>query len=270
MFVSKIRLVLITGFTVLSVGCAGTPEFSVLDITRTGGDFADPVRVDVTGNPNKDAIDQGDVVVVSPGALRSVVESPPLFFTLVEPASKTRKALQINPRDYAKIEVMRGIFKKTHVLSNVYVNMANPQENSFKITLLAFNRSKKSFRGDLTIYDHLPSELKVESISEAAYYKNQEAAKGAINAVPVVGWMITASMPNIKRTNEQVNMSYSEVEPGLYKFDIPRVIIEPGRAVGLEMEVSYIFPEEESLDELREYASQRKIHKVEFDKQRRN
>lgn len=239
---------------VLLTGC-GTP-YNVLRVTTSGGDANPPVSVSPAGQLDVSQVNVGDTVVFAPGSMRAVVKSPTFTVTLVEPgnvtAEETKKALAINRRDGAKIEVMKGkLFRGDVFLQGVTLNLSNhtAQDRDIPLTLLAFNRGEKAFRGDLTVYDFLPPELEYLGTDPAAKYNDRRGMKGFLDATVFLSF-ISMAMDNFSRSNEPVDMQHERLGD-LHKYTFRRMVLEPGQAVGFVVKTRYRLPETSELEDLR-------------------
>jgi hypothetical protein len=225
--------------------------------TVIGGDAYPKVLVDPTNKPDVSAVNVGDTVVFAPGSMRQVVPSPEVQVVLTEDASITKaevkKSLQINRREGAKIQVMKGRLLHGDVIQEVVpidVHSADPNKYTIDLVLLAFNRGEKEFRGDLTIYDRPPPELNFISVDTATKYNDQSATKDALSWLPLIQYFAFA-MDNYKKLNEPVDLQQEVLSNDVHKYTVRRLVLNPGQAVGFTIHLKYLPPTDQELSELR-------------------
>jgi hypothetical protein len=238
----------------LLAGC-GTPP-RILKITHTGGDTAPKAALGATGSVDLSGINVGDTIVFAPGSMRSVVAAPQVNITLFEPGSvtetETKKALSVNRRDGAKIEVMKGqLYKGDFFQTDIGIDLSgtDPKRYDLELLLIAFNRGEKPFRGDLTIYDFLPPELTLVGVDPAAKYTDRRSLKGALTSIPLFGLM-AMGMDNFSRSSELIDMSTESLDQ-IRKHSFRRIVLDPGQGVGFIARVKYVPPSPDELLDLR-------------------
>jgi len=249
------RLVLIALASTLLYGCA-TPLVA-LKHSVTGGDAYPKVVVGLTNEIDVAAVNVGDTVAFAPGSMKSVVPSPEVDVVLTEDAGKTqaeiKKSLQINRREGAKIEIMKGRLLHGDFIQQVIpidVNSTDPLKNNIDLVLLAFNRGEKEFRGDLTFFDRPPPELTYISTDSPAKYNDQTATKNALIFLPLIQY-IAMGMDNYKKLSEPVDFHDDSLPNDLHRYTVKRLVLNPGQAVGFTIHLKYVQPSAEELDELR-------------------
>jgi hypothetical protein len=246
---------LLAGLGVLAlVGC-GTPP-RVLKVTSTGGDAHPLVKVSPTGQMDVAGVNIGDTVVFAPGSMRAVVRSPVVNIVLYEDGSITeaenKKALSINRREGAKIEVMKGrLLKGDYMQQSIAIDLngRDPFRYDVELLLMAFNRGEKAFRGDLAVYDLLPPELQLLGTGKATKYNDRRSVKGALSAIPLVG-LFSMGMDNFSNSGEEVEILAERLD-NVSKYTFRRLVLEPGQAVGFNIRVRYTPPSTEELEDLR-------------------
>jgi len=236
------------------VGCGSPPR--VLKVTTSGGDALPRVAVTATGQVDASGLNVGDTVVFAPGSMRSVVAAPQVVITLLEPASiteaETKKALSVNRRDGAKIEVMKGRLINGDIFQTaipIQLHETDPRRFDINLLLIAFNRGEKPFRGDLTVYDFLPPELSLVGVDPAAKYTDRRSLKGALTSIPLIQ-IFAMGMDNFSRSSEGVDM-HAEVLDQIRKYTFRRLVLDPGQGVGFTVRVKYLPPTGEELQDLR-------------------
>jgi hypothetical protein len=249
------KLIIATAACALVSACA-SPQMA-LKRTVTGGDAYPKVLVGPTNELDIDAINVGDTVVFAPGSMRQVVPSPVVEIVLTEDADKTKeevkKSLQINRREGAKIQVMKGRLMNGDFVQSVIpidINSADPNKYNVDLVLMAFNRGEKEFRGDLTIYDRPPPELSFLSVDNATKYNDQTATKSALSILPIIQY-IAFAMDNYKKTTELVDLQQEVLPNNIHKYTVRRLVLHPAQAVGFTIHLKYQPPSAEEITELR-------------------
>jgi hypothetical protein len=251
-------LVAVAAATILA-GC-GAPM--TLRQTRTGGDMTPTVKTDISGKPDLKAINVGDTVAVSPGNMKAVFASTTLTYELYENSLTTRaeleksqKDLAINRKDLPKLELLKAEFMNGQVWTRVMINREGEDPKRFDRTvhMIVINRGEKPFRGDLTIYDLMPPELQFISVTDASKLINQQAAKSFLSVLPIIQF-VAFSMDDFRPSSEKIPMTHAMIDQ-MHRYSLPRLVLDPGQAVGFDLNVRYILPTDEELAELRETAT---------------
>jgi hypothetical protein len=229
---------------------------NLLKVTTTGGDAAPPVTVSPTGQLDLSGLNVGDTVVFAPGSMRPVTRSPTVEIVLQESKQTTdaelKRQLSINHGEAARIEVMKGQLQHGDVFERVIpinLDANDPNQYDIDLTLLAFNRGAKAFRGDLTVYDSLPQELEFLGFGTAAKYSDQTSLKEGVSWMPFIGF-VSMGMDNFSRSRETVAMDHDMVDR-VHRYTFKQIVLEPGHAVGFVVHTRYRKPTGEELEELR-------------------
>lgn len=254
---NRLGLAATFGLVILLSGCSS--QQMLLRTTTTGGNGHSKVKVTPTGQVETGGIGIGDTVAFSPGSMRAVVGSPEVNILLFESGDITqaenKKALSMNRRDGAKIELMKGKLQNGDMFIHqigIDVNSTDPKKFDIDLVLLAFNRGEKPFRGDITVYDMLPPELQFKSADSPTKYNDRSSVKEGLSVIPFVG-LLTLGMDNFSKTGEQVDMQHEQLGE-MHKYTFRRLVLEPGQAVGMTVKLRYLPPSAEDLAELRQNA----------------
>lgn len=249
-------------------GCAG-PDVAI-KTTSLGGDRG----IRATGKDrvlNLKGINEGDTVIVAPGSQRTVVASSTVQVHLMESIDLSvqqmerdrKRELSVNRKPGARLEFIKGrrIGKSKDFIPFVQVRKDDPSTHEFEVQLYAVNRSEEAFRGDLVIYDWLPSDVELISASEIAKFDDRSFALGALaGAIPVFGLIAAMNIENLPKTDE-VLMVQTEALDQIRKYTIKRLVLEPGQWIGLTQKLRYLPPADDELEELRVDTYQRLIRR---------
>lgn len=241
-------------------GCAA-PDV-VIKSTTLGGDRG----IRATGKDRTfdiNGVNEGDTLIVAPGSQRAVVPSSPVVinlmesfdFSRVQAEEEKKRDLAVNRKPGARIEFVRGQRDKERFERFVRVRRDDPETQEFNVEVFAANRSEEAFRGDLVIYDWLPSELTLLSTSSVEKYDTREGLKTAISAIPIFG-LIAFGIDSWVKTGDVLSVQVEELDQ-IKKYTIKRLVLEPGQWIGFSQKLRYKLPDEEELQDLRTDTYQR-------------